>query len=60
MEQVIQRHSVFEENPWCLHVSKNVKVTITALSDSEVLVQKQIMIKNLRLSYILQMSVKVL
>ncbi len=40
MEQVIQRHSVFEENPWCLHVSKNVKVTITALSDSEVLVQK--------------------
>ena len=22
MEQVIQRHSVFEENPWCLHVSK--------------------------------------
>lgn len=45
MEQVIQRHSVFEENPWCLHVSKNVKVTITALSDSEVLVQKQIMMK---------------
>lgn len=40
MEQVIQRQSVFEENPWCLHVAKNVKVTITALSDSEVLVQK--------------------
>lgn len=59
MEQVIQRQSVFEENPWCLHVAKNVKVTITALSDSEVLVQKQIMTKNLRQSYILQMSVKV-
>ena len=60
MEQVIQRQSVFEENPWCLHVSKSVKVTITALSDSEVLVQKRIMIKNLLLSYIPQMSVKVL
>ena len=40
MEQVLQRQSVFEENPWCLHVAKNVKVTITALLDSEVLVQK--------------------
>ncbi|WP_396022850.1 5-deoxy-glucuronate isomerase [Bacillus cereus group sp. BfR-BA-01352] len=34
------RRCEYEENPWCLHVAKNVQVTITALSDSEVLVQK--------------------
>ncbi|MDN3360638.1 5-deoxy-glucuronate isomerase [Priestia megaterium] len=36
----IQRQSLFEEEPWCLHVSKNVEVKITGLADSEVLVQK--------------------
>ena len=39
----IQRESLFEEEPWCLHVSKNVEVKITALANSEVLVQKRIM-----------------
>ena len=36
----IQRQSLFEEEPWCLHVSKNVEVKITGLADSEVLIQK--------------------
>lgn len=36
----IKRDSVFEENPWCLHIPKEVEVKITALSHSEVLVQK--------------------
>jgi 5-deoxy-glucuronate isomerase len=38
--QEMKRDSVFEEDPWCLHVPKGVDVTITALSASEVLVQK--------------------
>jgi 5-deoxy-glucuronate isomerase len=38
----ISRSSVFEENPWCLHVSKGVNVTIKALTNSEILVQKTI------------------
>lgn len=38
--QEIERKSVFEEEPWCLHVAKNVKIKVTALADSEVLVQK--------------------
>lgn len=36
----VSRTCVFEENPWCLHVPKGVDVTVTALKDSEVLVQK--------------------
>ncbi|CAM3885147.1 5-deoxy-glucuronate isomerase [Aeromicrobium ponti] len=38
--QEIKRESVFEEDPWCLHVPKGVEVKVTALSESEVLVQK--------------------
>jgi 5-deoxy-glucuronate isomerase len=38
--QEIKRDSVFEEDPWCLHVPKEVEVTVTALANSEVLVQK--------------------
>jgi 5-deoxy-glucuronate isomerase len=38
--QEIKRASVFEEDPWCLHVPRGVNVKITALADSEVLVQK--------------------
>ncbi|WP_027623930.1 5-deoxy-glucuronate isomerase [Clostridium lundense] len=41
-EQEIERNSLFDEEPWCLHVPKNVKVTIKALKDSEVLIQKAI------------------
>ncbi|MBO9128129.1 5-deoxy-glucuronate isomerase [Bacillus sp. 165] len=36
----IKRNSVFEEDPWCLHIPKEIEVTITAVSNSEVLVQK--------------------
>jgi 5-deoxy-glucuronate isomerase len=36
----IKRKNVFDEDPWCLHVPKGVKVTVTALFKSEVLVQK--------------------
>lgn len=39
-EKEIERHSLFDEDPWCLHVSKKVKVEIKALDDAEVLVQK--------------------
>ena len=38
----ISRQSVFEDNPWCLHIPKGVTVKITALIDSEVLVQKTV------------------
>ncbi|AIM16967.1 5-deoxy-glucuronate isomerase [Neobacillus sedimentimangrovi] len=38
--QEIKRKSVFEEDPWCLHVPKGVEVKLTALAKSEVLVQK--------------------
>jgi len=38
--QEIKRASVFEENPWCLHVPLGVNVKVTALEKSEVLVQK--------------------
>ncbi|WP_163070745.1 5-deoxy-glucuronate isomerase [Priestia flexa] len=36
----IERESVFEEDPWCLHVASNNEVKITSLGKSEVLVQK--------------------
>ncbi|RXI47714.1 5-deoxyglucuronate isomerase [Clostridium tetani] len=39
-EQEIERNSLFDEDPWCLHVPKGVNVKITALTDAEVLVQK--------------------
>jgi len=38
--QEIKRESVFAEDPWCLHVPKEVEVKVTALAGSEVLVQK--------------------
>jgi 5-deoxy-glucuronate isomerase len=38
--QEIKRDSVFEEDPWCLHIPKEVEVKITALSTCEVIVQK--------------------
>lgn len=38
--QEIKRDSVFEEDPWCLHTPKGVEVKITALSNTEVIVQK--------------------
>jgi len=40
ISKTIKRSSVFEENPWCLHVPSGTKVTINALTASEVLVQK--------------------
>ncbi|MGV2503268.1 5-deoxy-glucuronate isomerase, partial [Priestia megaterium] len=36
----IQHQTIFEEEQWCLHVSKNEKVKITGLDDSEVLIKK--------------------
>ncbi|PAB58243.1 5-deoxy-glucuronate isomerase [Anaeromicrobium sediminis] len=39
-EEVVERRSVFDEEPWCLHVPKNVEVTIEAMDDCEVLVEK--------------------
>lgn len=39
-KQEVERNSVFDENPWCLHVPKKVLVKITALSEAEVLLQK--------------------
>ncbi|MEZ7173726.1 5-deoxy-glucuronate isomerase [Sporosarcina sp. OR05] len=37
--QEVSRKSVFEELPWCLHVPHSVKVQVSALEASEVLVQ---------------------
>lgn len=39
-EQRMERHSVFDEEPWCLHVPKGVKVEVVAHEVSEVLIQK--------------------
>lgn len=36
----IKRTSVFEEEPWCLHVPKGMHVKVSAIGESEVLVQK--------------------
>lgn len=36
----MQRNSLFDENPYCLHVGRNTKVSIKALTDAEVLIQK--------------------
>ncbi len=38
-EETGLRHSFIEEGPYCLHVSCGTEVTVTALVDSEVLVQ---------------------
>jgi 5-deoxy-glucuronate isomerase len=37
--KVIGRKSVFEENPWCLHVARNVEVVIRVIEGSEILIQ---------------------
>ena len=38
--EMMRRDSLFDENPYCLHVPRNTKVTIKADTDSEVLVQQ--------------------
>ncbi|MBE6091309.1 MAG: 5-deoxy-glucuronate isomerase [Clostridium beijerinckii] len=35
----IERKSVFDEDPWCLHVPNNVGITVEASEDSEILIQ---------------------
>ncbi len=35
-----ERHNLINEGPYCLHACKGVKITVEALEDSEVLVQK--------------------
>ncbi|QKE72888.1 5-deoxy-glucuronate isomerase [Arthrobacter citreus] len=39
-KQVIKRENVFEENPWCLHIPRDVEVKVIAIEKSEVLIQK--------------------
>ncbi len=39
-EETGLRHSFIEEGPYCLHVSRGTSVTVSALADSEVLVQR--------------------
>ena len=34
------RKDVFTEGPWCLHVSRGRRVTVTALAETEILVQR--------------------
>jgi len=36
----ITRSSIFDEEPWCLHVSKGTAVKMTAVSEAEVLLEK--------------------
>lgn len=36
----MNRNSLFDENPYCLHVCRATKVKITALNDAEILIQK--------------------
>lgn len=35
----IERKSVFDDDPWCLHVPKNVGITVEASENSEILIQ---------------------
>lgn len=35
-----KRNCCFDEEPWCLHVPKDIKVKITALEETEIVVQK--------------------
>ena len=39
-EQTVSRESVFTDGPWALHLPKNVKGSVEAVEDSEILVQK--------------------
>jgi len=36
----VTRNSIFDEEPWCLHVPKGIEVKITAASEAEVLIEK--------------------
>ncbi len=36
----MSRGSLFDEDPWCLHVSKDVEVKISGVTDAEVIIQK--------------------
>lgn len=38
--ETIKRESCFDDDPWCLHVPEKMKVVITALGDSELMVQQ--------------------
>ncbi len=38
-KKIIERTSVFDENPWCLHVPKGTNVQVEILEESEILVQ---------------------
>ena len=38
-EKTVTRKDVFTEGPWCVHVSKNNQVEVTAQADTEILVQ---------------------
>ncbi|MBQ3150956.1 MAG: 5-deoxy-glucuronate isomerase [Clostridia bacterium] len=38
-EEKASRHSLFNDGPYCLHVSKNTQITLIADSDCEVLIQ---------------------
>ena len=40
--KTMKRASLFDENPYCLHVSAGVNVLLKAVSDSEVLIQKTV------------------
>lgn len=39
-EEIMKRESLFEESPYCLHVSRNTRVTIEAIRASEILIQQ--------------------
>ncbi len=39
-EEIMERHSLFTEKPYCLHVPHDTKVIVKALEHSELLVQK--------------------
>ncbi len=36
----MERHSLFDDEPWCLHLPRNLEVEVEALEESEVLIQK--------------------
>lgn len=55
----IERKSVFDDDPWCLHVPKNVGVTVEASEDSEILIQSTENLGFLNQSYIHQVNVRV-
>lgn len=55
----IERKSVFDEDPWCLHVPKNVGITVEASENSEILIQSTENLDFLNQSYIHQVNVRV-